>query len=55
MSLELECGGGLLLLRHFTPLTWRDVIYLYSGALILGRRRFAWWLESGDLEHGISD
>jgi len=41
-SLELECGGGLLLLRHVTPLTRRDVIYFYSGAHILGRRPFAW-------------
>src|SRR5271170_74703 len=44
MSLELECGGSLLLLRHVTPLTRRDVIYFYSGAHILGRRPFAWWL-----------
>src|SRR5271170_3672123 len=27
-----ECGGGLLLLRHVTPLTRRDVVYFYSGA-----------------------
>jgi hypothetical protein len=27
-----ECGGGLLLLRHITPLTRRDVVYFYSGA-----------------------
>jgi hypothetical protein len=40
MSLELECGDGLLLLRPVTPLTQRDVVYLYSGAHILGRRPF---------------
>jgi hypothetical protein len=28
MFLELECGGGLLFLRHVTPLTRRDVVYL---------------------------
>jgi hypothetical protein len=25
----------------------RDVNYFYSGAHILGRRAFAWWLETG--------
>jgi hypothetical protein len=40
MSLELECGGGLLVVRRVTPLTRRDVLYFYSGAHILGRRRF---------------
>jgi hypothetical protein len=29
---EPECGGGLLLLRHVTPLPRRDVVYFYSGA-----------------------
>jgi hypothetical protein len=33
-------GGGLLLIRPVTPLTQRDVVYLYSGAHILGRRPF---------------
>jgi len=32
LSVELECGGGLLLLRHVMPLTRRDVVYFYSGA-----------------------
>src|SRR5271156_3409609 len=32
MPLEPECGGGLLLLRHVTPLTRRDVVHFYSGA-----------------------
>jgi hypothetical protein len=41
---------GLLLIRHVTPLTRREVIYFYSGAHILGRPAFAWWLENGDLE-----
>jgi hypothetical protein len=41
---------GLLLIRHVTPLMRRDVNYFYSGAHILGRRAFAWWLENGDLE-----
>jgi hypothetical protein len=50
MSLELECGGGLLLVRQFTPLTRRNVIYFYSGAHILGRPAFAWLLENADLE-----
>jgi hypothetical protein len=30
MSLELECGGGFVLLGHVTPLTRRDAIYFYS-------------------------
>jgi hypothetical protein len=29
-----ECGGGLLLLRHVTPFTRRDVVYFLSGAHI---------------------
>ena len=35
MSVESECGGGLLLLRHITPLTRRNVVYFYSGAHII--------------------
>jgi hypothetical protein len=31
LSVEPECGGGLLLLRHVTPLPRRDVVYFYSG------------------------
>jgi len=33
LSVEPECGGGLLLLRHITPLPRRDVVYFYSGVL----------------------
>jgi hypothetical protein len=50
MSRELECGGGLLLLRHGTPRTRRDVIYFYSGAHTLRRLPFIWRLENWDLE-----
>ena len=32
MSVKPESGGGLLLLRHVTPLTWRNVVYFCSGA-----------------------
>jgi hypothetical protein len=32
LSVEPECGSGLLLLRHVTPLPRRDVVYFYSGA-----------------------
>ncbi len=48
MSLKLECGGGLLLLSHATPLERRDVIYSYSGTHILGRRQIAWWAGGPD-------
>ena len=32
LSVEPECGGGLLLSRHATPLTRRNVVYFSSGA-----------------------
>src|SRR5215469_5613572 len=32
LSVEPKCGGGLLLLRHITPLPRRDVVYFCSGA-----------------------
>ena len=30
--LEPECGGGLLLLRHVTPLGRRNMVYFSRGA-----------------------
>ena len=32
LSVKPESGGGLLLLRHVTPLSRRRVVYFYSGA-----------------------
>jgi hypothetical protein len=32
LSVKPECGGGLLLLRHVTPLSRRHVVYFCSGA-----------------------
>jgi hypothetical protein len=32
LSVEPKCGGGLLLLRHVTPLSRRNVVYFHSGA-----------------------
>jgi hypothetical protein len=36
---EPKCGGGLLLLRHVTLLSRRNVVYFHSGAHKAKRRR----------------
>src|SRR5271170_6699519 len=49
MSVELECGGGLLLLRHVTPLTRRDVVYFHSGA-----HRHTWLMRDAPKKRCVS-
>jgi hypothetical protein len=39
-----ECGGGLLLLRHVTPLSRRHVVYFCSGAHKLAAESFRYAL-----------
>src|SRR3954462_14779255 len=42
LSVEPKCGGGLLLLRHVTSLSRRDVVYFHSGA----HTKYALWIGS---------
>jgi hypothetical protein len=34
---EPECGGGLLLARHVTPFTRRNMVYFSCGAYTVAR------------------
>jgi hypothetical protein len=53
LSVKPESGGGLLLLRHVTPLTRRHVAYFCSGAHMAARhtRCYGRGHEILDLEH----
>ena len=52
LSAKPESGGGLLLLRHVTPLTWRNVVYFCSGAYNSARANVLPFLETlGIIDH----